>query len=55
MKIAWRMFMESHMFIETYGWVVAVYVQFYRKGARMDRYQVGYSLFDNETPDSRTM
>ena len=54
MEITGCMFVKSHMFIETYGWVVAVYVQFYRKGARMDRFQVGYSLFDNETPDSRT-
>ena len=55
MEITGCMFVKSHMFIETYGWVVAVYVQFYRKRARMDRFQVGYSLFDNETPDSLTM
>lgn len=45
MEITGCMFVKSHMLIETYGWVVAVYVQFYRKRARMDRFQVGYSLF----------
>ena len=44
MEITGCMFVKSHMLIETYGWVVAVYVQFYRKRARMDRFQVGYSL-----------
>ena len=47
--------MEPHMLVETYGRVVAVYVQLYRERARVDRFQVSYSLFDDETPDSRTM
>ena len=55
MKIACRMFMESHMFIETDSRILAVHIQFDGKRSRMDRLQVSNSLFDDKTSDARTM